>query len=78
MLYHVITHDVKSLLWSLLGKRFYKTRPAIIRRRKALVAGGLQPEALSPNVLKVLVEKFNIQPISTPEADMRAILKIQV
>ncbi|MDH7501022.1 MAG: hydroxylamine reductase, partial [candidate division NC10 bacterium] len=27
-----------------------------------------------PNVLKFLVEQFNIAPISTPEADLKAIL----
>lgn len=32
------------------------------------------PAFLSPNVLNVLVEKFDIKPISTPEADMKAIL----
>lgn len=32
------------------------------------------PAFLSPNVLNVLVEKFNIKPISTPEEDLRTIL----
>jgi hydroxylamine reductase len=32
------------------------------------------PAFVSPNVLKVLVEKFNIAPISTPDADLEAIL----
>jgi len=32
------------------------------------------PAFVSPNVLKVLVEKFNIKPISIPEADLKAIL----
>jgi len=32
------------------------------------------PAFLSPAVLKVLVDKFNIQPISTPAADLKAIL----
>jgi hydroxylamine reductase len=32
------------------------------------------PAFLSPNVLKVLVEKFNIKPVTTPEADLKAIL----
>jgi len=32
------------------------------------------PAFISPNVLKVLVEKFNIAPISTPDADLKAIL----
>jgi hydroxylamine reductase len=32
------------------------------------------PAFVSPNVLKVLVEKFNIAPITTPQADLAAIL----
>jgi hydroxylamine reductase len=41
---------------------------------KNIYLGPSLPAFLSPNVLKVLVEKFNIKPISTPEADMKAIL----
>lgn len=33
------------------------------------------PAFVSPNVLKVLVEKFNLMPITTPEKDLKAILK---
>ncbi len=33
------------------------------------------PAFVSPNVLKVLVEKFNLTPITTPEKDLQAILK---
>ena len=32
------------------------------------------PAFISPNVLKVLVENFNIMPITTPEEDLKAIL----
>jgi len=32
------------------------------------------PAFITPNVLKVLVERFNIMPITTPEADLKAIL----
>ncbi|HUW82541.1 MAG TPA: hydroxylamine reductase [Phycisphaerae bacterium] len=32
------------------------------------------PAFVSPNVLKVLVDKFNIAPITTPDADLEAIL----
>jgi hydroxylamine reductase len=42
---------------------------------KNIYLGPSLPAFISPNVLKVLVEKFNIKPISTPEADMKAILK---
>jgi len=41
---------------------------------KNIYLGPSLPAFLSPNVLKVLVEKFNIHPISTPEADLKAIL----
>jgi hydroxylamine reductase len=33
------------------------------------------PAFVSPAVLKVLVEKFNITPITTPQADLKAILR---
>jgi len=32
------------------------------------------PAFVSPNVLNVLVEKFKITPISTPEEDLKKIL----
>ena len=32
------------------------------------------PAFVSPAVLNVLVEKFNIAPITTPEADLKAML----
>jgi hydroxylamine reductase len=32
------------------------------------------PAFITPNVLDVLVKKFNIKPISTPEGDLKAIL----
>src|SRR5208337_3509565 len=32
------------------------------------------PAFITPNVLDVLVKKFNIKPISTPEDDLKAIL----
>ena len=33
------------------------------------------PAVITPNMLKVLVEKFNIMPITTPEEDLKAIMK---
>ena len=36
--------------------------------------GPTLPAFISPNILKVLVEKFNIMPISTPDEDLKAIL----
>lgn len=41
---------------------------------KNIYLGPTLPAFLSPHVLNVLIEKFNIKPISTPEADMKAIL----
>jgi hydroxylamine reductase len=41
---------------------------------KNIYLGPTLPAFVSPNVLNVLVEKFNIKPISTPEADLKAIL----
>lgn len=37
--------------------------------------GPTLPAFVTPNVLKVLVEKFNLMPIQSPEADLQAILK---
>ena len=41
---------------------------------KNIRLGPSLPAFVSPNVLKVLVENFNIMPISTPEEDLKAIL----
>ena len=41
---------------------------------KNIKLGPSLPAFVSPNVLKFLVEQFNIAPISTPEADLKAIL----
>ncbi len=41
---------------------------------KDIRLGPSLPAFISPNVLNVLVEKFNIMPISTPEEDLKAIL----
>ena len=41
---------------------------------KNIRLGPTLPAFVSPNVLNFLVEKFNIAPISTPEADLQAIL----
>ncbi len=39
-----------------------------------ILIGPTLPAFLSPNILNVLVEKFNLTPISTPEADLKKIL----
>ena len=41
---------------------------------KNIYLGPSLPAFVSPNVLDVLVEKFGLKPISTPEADLKAIL----
>ncbi len=41
---------------------------------KNIYLGPSLPAFISPNVLNVLVEKFNIKPVTTPEADLKAIL----
>ncbi|MBW2054108.1 MAG: hydroxylamine reductase [Deltaproteobacteria bacterium] len=41
---------------------------------KDIRLGPTLPAFVSPNVLNVLVEKFNIMPIKTPEEDLKAIL----
>jgi len=42
---------------------------------KNIRIGPSLPAFITPNILKVLVEKFNIMPISTPEEDLKAIMK---
>lgn len=41
---------------------------------KNILLGPTLPAFISPNVLNVLVENYNIAPISTPEADLKKIL----
>jgi hydroxylamine reductase len=41
---------------------------------KNILLGPSLPAFISPDVMKVLTEKFNIRPISTPEADLKTLL----
>ncbi|WP_461207388.1 hydroxylamine reductase [Clostridium sp. DL1XJH146] len=41
---------------------------------KNIYLGPTLPAFISPNVLQVLIDKFNLQPISTPEDDIKACL----
>ena len=41
---------------------------------KNIRLGPTLPAFVTPNILKVLVEKFNIMPITTPEEDLKAIM----
>ena len=43
---------------------------------KNIRLGPTLPAFVTPNVLKVLVEKYNLMPITTAEKDLRAILKL--
>ncbi|OGW79975.1 MAG: hydroxylamine reductase [Omnitrophica bacterium RIFCSPLOWO2_12_FULL_44_17] len=45
---------------------------------KNIRLGPSLPAFVSPNVLKVLVDQFNIKPISTPDSDLQAILGVAV
>ena len=42
---------------------------------KDIRVGPSLPAFITPNILNVLVEKFNIMPIKTPEEDLKAIMK---
>jgi hydroxylamine reductase len=42
---------------------------------KNIRIGPSLPAFITPNILKVLVEKFNIMPIKSPEEDLKAIMK---
>jgi len=42
---------------------------------KDIRLGPSLPAFITPNILKVLVEKFNIMPITTPDEDLKAIMK---
>lgn len=42
---------------------------------KDIRIGPSLPAFITPNILKVLVEKFNIMPITTPDQDLQAIMK---
>jgi hydroxylamine reductase len=44
---------------------------------KNIRLGPTLPAFITPNILKVLSEKFNIQPITTPELDIKAIIADQ-
>jgi hydroxylamine reductase len=42
---------------------------------KNIRLGPSLPAFITPNILKVLVEKFNIMPTTTPDADLKAIME---
>jgi len=42
---------------------------------KDIRLGPSLPAFITPNIFKVLVDKFNIMPIKTPDEDLKAIMK---
>lgn len=42
---------------------------------KNILLGPSLPAFISPNVLKILVDQYNIGPISTPDEDLKKLLK---
>ncbi|GIW49155.1 MAG: hypothetical protein KatS3mg079_631 [Caloramator sp.] len=45
---------------------------------KNIYLGPSLPAFISPDVLQVLIDKFNIKPISTPDDDLKVILRIKL
>ena len=71
--------DVNSLPLSFILSWYEQKAVAILLtlfylRIKNIRLGPTLPAFVTPNVLNVLVEKFNIQPITTPDEDLKAIL----
>ncbi len=48
-----------------------KTRINLLNKEKNIMLGPKLPAFISPNVLNVLVETFNIQPSSTVDEDLK-------
>ena len=71
--------DVNSLPLSFILSWYEQKAVAILLTLfylgiKNIRLGPTLPAFVTPNVLNVLVEKFNIQPITTPDEDLKAIL----
>jgi len=71
--------DVNSLPLSFILSWYEQKAVAILLTLfylgiKNIRLGPTLPAFITPNVLNILVEKFNIQPITTPEEDLKAIL----
>ena len=76
----VFDTDVNSLPLSLVLSWYEQKAVCILLTLlhlgiKNIRLGPSLPAFVTPNVLKVLVDNFNIMPISTPEKDLAAILK---
>ncbi|MBC7129706.1 hydroxylamine reductase [Candidatus Bathyarchaeota archaeon] len=75
----VFNVDVNELPLSLICSWYEQKAVAILLSLlylgiKNIRLGPSLPAFVTPNILKVLVEKFNIMPIKTPEEDLKAIL----
>ena len=71
--------DVNSLPLSFILSWYEQKAVAILLTLfylgiKNIRLGPTLPAFITPNVLNILVEKFNIQPITTPDEDLKAIL----
>lgn len=71
--------DVNSLPLSMILSWYEQKAVAILLTLlylgiKNIRLGPSLPAFISPNVLNILVEKYNIKPISTPDEDLKAIL----
>jgi hydroxylamine reductase len=71
--------DVNDLPLSLILSWFEQKAVAILLSLLALDIKGMRigptlPAFITPNVLKVLQEKYDLKPITTPEEDLKAIL----
>lgn len=72
--------DVNSLPLSMILSWYEQKAVAILLTLlylgiKNIRLGPTLPAFISPNVLNILVEKYNIKPITTPEQDLKDILK---
>lgn len=75
----VFNCDVNDLPLTLVLSWFEQKAVAILLTLlslglKNIYLGPSLPAFVSPNILQVLVEKFNIKPISNPEKDLNEIL----
>jgi hydroxylamine reductase len=74
--------DVNGLPLSMILSWYEQKAVAILLTLLALGVKNIKlgpslPAFVSPAVLSVLVEKFNIAPISTPDADLKAVLEVR-
>ena len=71
-LVYTLSLSVYCTAWTFYGAVGYAARSGL--EFVTIYLGPTLPAFVSSNVLKVLVEKWNVTPISTPEADLKKIL----